>query len=194
MKKGPFWAGLILASLPSVAWAAGSGGVMDFVKSTMFWTWVTFICVLLIMWKFAWGPIAKSLQDREERIRKAIADAEEARKKAEELEKQFEDKLEHARSEAEAIIKEGREDAVRVKQKYEQEQRAEAEAMKERALTEIELAKGKAVEELRQETRTLSIEIARKVLEREVSSQDHASLVEQTLAGYDKAVTEAEEG
>ena len=194
MKSGSFWAGLILASLPSSALAAEGGGVMDIATSTMFWTWVTFIVVLLIMWKFAWGPIARSLHDREESIRKAIADAEEAKKKAEELEKTFQEKLEGARAEAEAIIREGRDDAVRVKEKYEKEQRAEANAMKDRALNEIELAKGKALEEIRQEARTLSIEIARKVLEREVSAQDHTALVDQALAGYGKAVEGEQEG
>ncbi len=193
MRNGSFWAGLSLASLPSVAFASG-GDVMAIVGSTMFWTWITFIVVLLIMWKVAWGPIAKGLQDREEHIRKAIADADEAKKKAEELVKQFEEKLEGARSEAEAIIREGRDDAVRVKEKYAQEQRAEAEAMKDRALNEIELAKGKALEDIRQEARSLSIEIATKVLEREVSAQDHAALIEQTLAGYAQSVEGEQEG
>ena len=193
MRKGSTVLGLILASVPSIALAKG-GEVMSFVGSTQMWTLITFIVVLLVLWKFAWGPIAKSLQEREERIRKAIADAEEAKNKAEALEKQFEEKLDSARSEAEAIIKEGREDAVRVKEKYAKEQRAEGEAMKQRALNEIDLAKAKAVEEIRQEARSLSIEIARKVLEREVSAQDHAALVDQALAGYGKVVEEAEEG
>lgn len=182
----------LLVAAPALAGEGGKGGVLSFTKTTMFWTAATFVVVLLILWKTAWGPILASLQERENKIRQAIEDAEKSAARAEELKKELEDKLEHARSEAEAIIKEGRDDAQRVKEKYEKEQRAEAEALKKRALNEIELAKGKALEEIRQEARAVSIEIATRVLEREVNAKDHEALVEETLAGYDRSVREME--
>ena len=182
--------GLAMAGAPAMALAGE--GVMNFTRSTMFWTWITFGVVLAVLWRFAWGPILGSLQKREEGIRRAIADAETARRDAERVREELEDRLEKARAEAEAIIREGREDALRVKERYERDQRAEGEAFKQRALNEIELAKGKALEEIRQEARALAIQIARKVLEREVKAADHEALVEEALAGYDRAVKEME--
>ena len=179
------------ALLPATAIAA-EGGVMDFSPGTMFWTFVTFAVVLGVLWKFAWGPLLKSLEAREKGIRDAISDAEKAQAEAQRLQAEFEEKLEKARAEAEAIIKEGRDDALKVKEKYEKAQRAEGEALKQRAINEIELAKGKALEEIRQEAKSLAIEIASKVLEREVSEQDHEKLVQEALDGYDRAVQEME--
>lgn len=193
MRRTVGWIAAALAMLPATA-SASEGGVMDFNLKLMIWTAVTFVVVLLVLGKFAWGPLIGSLEKREKRIRDAIADAEKAQAEAEKLQKDLEEKLEKSRAEAEAIIREGREDALRVKQKYEKEQREEGEALKRRALTEIDLAKGKALEEIRQEARSLAIEIASKVLEREVSGKDHERLVEEALEGYDRAIREMEEG
>lgn len=191
MRRATFWIAAAFAYFPAAAYA-GEGDVLSFNMKLMIWTAVTFFVVLAVLWKFAWGPLIGSLEKREKRIRDAIADAEKAQANAEKLQKEFEEKLEKARAEAEAIIKEGREDALRVKQKYEKEQRDEGEALKQRALNEIELAKGKALDEIRQEARSLAIEVAAKVLEREVSAKDHDRLVQEALEGYDRAVREME--
>lgn len=191
MTKVSIFAGLALAMFPALALAAEEG-VIAFHKSTMFWTVVTFGIVLAVLWKFAWGPLLGSLEQREKKIRDAIEEAKKAQEAAEKLKVDLEERLEKARAEAEAIIKEGREDALRVKQKYEKEQRDEGEALKQRALTEIDLAKGKALEEIRQEAKSLAIEIAARVLEREVKEQDHERLVQEALEGYDRAVREME--
>ena len=190
MRNAAFWLGMTLAFIPTPVFAAE--GVISFNTKTMIWTAITFLVVLAVLRKFAWGPLIASLETREKKIRDAIADAEKAQEDAEKLKGDLEARLEKARAEAEAIIKEGRDDAVRVKEKYEKEQRQEGEALKQRALTEIDLAKGKALEEIRDEARSLSIQIAARVLEREVSEADHEKLVQEALEGYDEAVREME--
>lgn len=192
MRLASILTALILGLSPSAASAAEEGGLIAFNPSVMFWTVVTFIIVAVVLRMFAWGPILEQAALREKRIRDAIADAEKAQEEAKRLQEEFEERLEKARAEAEAIIKEGRDDALKVKEKYEQEQRAEGEALKRRAINEIDLAKGKALEEIRLEAKTLAIEIASKVLAREVSGEDHERLVEEALEGYDRAVRDME--
>ena len=54
-------------------------GVLDISNSMMLWTWVTFILMTLVLYKFAWKPILVALDKREENIRKSVEDAERAR-------------------------------------------------------------------------------------------------------------------
>ncbi|MCZ6691342.1 MAG: F0F1 ATP synthase subunit B [Planctomycetota bacterium] len=192
MRLASILTAFILGFSPAAASAAEEGGLIAFSPGVMFWTVVTFIIVAVVLRMFAWGPILEQAALREKRIRDAIADAEKAQKESKRLQEEFEERLEKARAEAEAIIKEGRDDALKVKDKYEQEQRAEGEALKQRAINEIDLAKGKALEEIRLEAKTLAIEIASKVLAREVSGEDHERLVEEALEGYDRAVRDME--
>ena len=104
--------------------------------------------MLVVLGKFAWGPILKALQARESFIHDALAKAKRDRDEAEARLREYEERLATARAEATAIVDEGRRDAEVVKRKIEEAAKVEADKMIERARREIQLATVTATKEL----------------------------------------------
>lgn len=149
----------------------------------MIWTLVIFLLVVLVLGKFAWGPILNTLQARESFIHEALATAKRDRDEAEARLRQYEERLAQARAEASAIVDEGRRDAAAVKHRIEEDARAEAEKMIERARREIQIATETATKELYQLSARLATEMAGKVIGRELTPQDHERLIAESLDG-----------
>ena len=141
------------------------------------WTVVIFGLVVLVLGKFAWGPLLDSLQQREQFIRESLDQARDDREQAEARLKEYTEQLQAARGEATQIVDEGRRDAEVVKGRIEGEAQDEAGKMVERAKREIDLAKQTAVSELYSTSASLATQIASKILQRELKPEDHDRLI-----------------
>ena len=153
---------------------------------TLIWTAVTFIVLFGALAVFAWPKILTALREREEKIAGDIEGAEKARTEAEARLTALEGRLDEAKAEANAIIDEGRSDAENLRNEILADGRKEVDALRSRVAREIELAKDKAVDELRKEAIELSFELARKVLEKAIEPKDHVELVDRFIAEFDK--------
>src|SRR6185436_8678002 len=87
------------------------------------WTILTFLVLLTLLAKFAWGPLLKALESRQEDIRKALDDAQQAKQELERLEQESVLILRKARGEAEGIIIQSRTDAERLREEMRQKAR-----------------------------------------------------------------------
>jgi F-type H+-transporting ATPase subunit b len=171
-----------MLALPALA-AEGGGEVSIFSGDlgNMIWTLVIFLIVLFVLGKFAWGPILEQLNASESFIRDSLEEARDDREAAEARLKEYEDRLAEARGEATAIVDEGRRDADVVKQTIEDTARDEAAKIVERARREIDLAKDAAVEEIYGVASGLAIEVASKVVRKELSGEDHERLIDEAM-------------
>lgn len=149
------------------------------------WTLVIFVLVVVVLGKFAWGPLLGALQQREQFIRDALADAKRDRDAAEARLAEYTARLNEARAEASQIVDEGRRDGEVVKGRIEREAREEGDRMIERAKREIDLAKSAAIKELYGKTAEMATEIATKVVRREISAADHQKLIAEALEGFE---------
>ena len=152
-----------------------------------FWTLVIFVVVLVVLGKFAWGPILNTLQARETFIHEALATAKRDRDEAEARLKEYEARLAQARAEATAIVDEGRRDAVAVKQRIEEDAQREADKRLERAKREIQIATETATKELYLLSARLATDMAGKMIGRELTPQDHERLIAESLDGVNAA-------
>ncbi|MFY9820466.1 MAG: F0F1 ATP synthase subunit B [Thermoanaerobaculia bacterium] len=152
-----------------------------------FWTLVIFLIVLVVLGKFAWGPLLSGLQARESYIRKSLEDAKHLHEAAVAERKEWEQKLAAARGEASAIVDEGRRDADVVKRRIEATAKEEADKMIERAKREIQIATDTATKELYTHAAELATRLAGQVIGREVSPQDHQRLIAEGIAGIEGA-------
>ncbi|MHC5036004.1 MAG: F0F1 ATP synthase subunit B [Planctomycetota bacterium] len=159
--------------------------------TAIFWTFLMFGILVTVLAIYAWPRILEALQEREKRIEETIQAADEKNKDAETTLARYQAQLEEARVDAQKIIEEGKKDAEALKQKHLQEQLKESEAMKRRALREIDLARDKALSELHKETVELSISIASRLIEKNLTAKDHKKLIEKALSEAESA---AEEG
>lgn len=179
--------GLMLLALAAPALATeGEGAVSPFAGDvgTALWTLVIFVLVVVVLGRFAWGPILKTLQAREDFIRQSLEQAKHDREAAEEQLKAYTEKLTAARAEATAIVDEGRRDAEVVKRRIEAEAREEAERVIERAKREIGIAKETAVKELYSLSARLATGIAGRILDCELTGHDHERLIREAIEEY----------
>jgi F-type H+-transporting ATPase subunit b len=149
------------------------------------WTILIFVLVLIILGKFAWGPILSNLQARESFIREALARAKRDRDEAEARLREYEERLATARAEATAIVDEGRRDAEVVKRRIEEAAKVEADKMVDRARREIHLATVTATRELYDLSAKLATDLAARVLGREITAKDHERLISEAIDGIE---------
>ena len=145
------------------------------------WTLVIFLLVVWVLGKFAWGPVLGALQGREEFIRQSLIDAKRERQEAEAHLKEVEERLSKARSEASEIVDQGQRAASRLKSELEESARQEADALVARARQEIDLAREAAVKDLYSQGTDLVIELAERVVRRELSAADHERLIAEAV-------------
>ena len=148
---------------------------MELVKpdfGLVFWMTVSFLIVVFLMRKFAWGPILSSLKERENSITDALNSAKKAKEEVANLKAENERILQLARNERDMILKEARE----AKDQIVNEARARAQTEGDRMLTiareTINNEKRAAIIELKNQVATLSVEIAEKVIRQHLSTDD----------------------
>ena len=162
---------------------------MDFLKEgllrvdpgLLLWTVLTFLVMMAILWKVAWRPIVDAMDARAEKVRFEIDNAERTRQEAEKLLAQHKAMMDNSRNEAAQIIAKGREEAERMKNEIVEKANAESRAIADRAKKEIELAKDKAIIDIKTEVVVLSTEIASKIINKNIKAEDQKALVEEAL-------------
>ena len=148
-----------------------------FVKQT-----VLFLILIGLMVKFAWKPILNALNDREEGIKDALDKAEKAREEMQNINADNERILKEARSERDSMLKEARELKDAMISEAKEEARTQANKMIEQAKATIENEKLAAITDLKNQVADLSINIAEKVVRKELSTKGkQLELVEEML-------------
>jgi F-type H+-transporting ATPase subunit b len=145
------------------------------------WTILTFLVLLTLLAKFAWGPLLKALDSRQELIRKSLDDAQQARQELERLNQESVQIIKTARAEAEAIISQSRSAGDRLREEIKQKARSEGAAILRNAERQIQLETGRAVQQIRREAVDLSVMIASKIIGRNISKEDNERLIEEAL-------------
>lgn len=151
------------------------------------WTLVIFSVLLVVLGKFAWGPILRSLQKREQFIRDSLEQARKEREDAAELLKQYQEQLRQAEQKAQAVIQQGHRDAQAVSRQIVAEARTEASRTIEQARREIGLARDQAIKELYAEAASLATAVAERIVKRELRSEEHWALIRQSLEQLEAA-------
>lgn len=145
------------------------------------WTIVTFLVLLALLAKFAWRPLLEALEQRQEAIRKSLDDVRQAKQDLERVNAESARILQEARTEAEAIISRTRADAGVFRDELKQKAQAEAQTIVRNAERQIQLETARALQQIRTEAVDISVAIASKLLQRNVSREDNERLIEDTF-------------
>jgi F-type H+-transporting ATPase subunit b len=165
-----------VVEVPSVS-HAGSPGLMDVSTPMLVLTWITFLVLLWVLSKLAWKPILKTLDMREKSIRHALDEAEKARAEAAATDARNRKSLQEATEEARRIIDEARTLAQHSARQIQVQSAEQARVLMEEAQRDIQSAVEKARLTLRAETGALAIELAGKVIGRNMDSAANQELV-----------------
>lgn len=147
----------------------------------IFVTIVTFVILLFLLKKFAWGPLKKVMDDREHSINQDIDEAERAKMDALKLKKDNEQQLKETQAQVQKILDDAKQQAQRQQEEIIHEANQRANGMIETAQSEINSEKERALAEINNQVSELSVLIASKVLQKEISEQDQQALVEKYI-------------
>ena len=155
------------------------------------WTFLAQICnlmiQLLIFKKFLLNPVKKVIAERKAKADSEIADVQKLRTEAEAMKVEYEQNLQNARAEANQIVARAQKTATARSEEIVGEARAQAAALKQKAEADIAQERKKAVNEAKDEIGGMAMEIASKVVEREIKEADHKDLIDEFIKNVGEA-------
>ena len=160
------------------------------VVSFEYWTFIAQILNLFIQIylfkRFLFTPVKNILAKRQAEIEGLYSDAETAKGEADEAKASYEAHLKNARQEANEITSRAIDSANMRSEEILTEARTEAQRTLEKAEKAIELDRQKAMNEARKEISGMAVDIASKLLRKEISQQDNQALIDQFIDEYGK--------
>ena len=155
------------------------------------WTFLAQVCNLMIQLvifkKLLLNPVKKVIAERKAKADSQIADAEKLRTEAEAMKAEYEQNLQNARTEANQIVAAAQKTAAARSEELLGEARAQAAALKQKAEADIAQERKKAVNEVKDEIGGMAMEIASKVVEREIKDADHQDLIDEFIKNVGEA-------
>ena len=155
------------------------------------WTFVAQICNLFIQMylikRFLFKPVNDMLEKRRALADAQIREAEQAKADADAIKTEYEQNMKEAKEKANEILITAQKTAALQSEEMLKEATAQAAALKSKAESDIAQEKRKAVNEIKDEIGGMAVEIAGKVIEREISGEDHAKLIDEFIANVGEA-------
>ena len=155
------------------------------------WTFVAQICNLFIQMylikRFLFKPVNDMLEKRRALADAQIREAEQAKADADAIKTEYEQNMKEAKEKANEILTTAQKTAALQSEEMLKEATAQAAALKSKAERDIAQEKRKAVNEIKDEIGGMAVEIAGKVIEREISEEDHTKLIDEFIANVGEA-------
>lgn len=149
------------------------------------WTALFTFCNMLITFAvlryFLFKPVKKMIDDRQQEIDNMYADAAQAKQKAAELEEEYQQYLKEIKAEQDSMLREATVRAQKREEEIVNAARIEAQALRTAAEAEMAQERKKAVNDLKNEIGGIAVEIASKVVEREINKADHQALIDEFI-------------
>ena len=152
------------------------------------WTVITFVILLIVLRKMAWGPILTALEQGEHTIRSALEEAQRARQETEQLLAQRQQMQADANREVARLLEQGREEAERLRVSMTEQAREEAQRLIEIARREIVRERQLAMQELKNTAADLALAAAGRLLNTAMTGEDHRRLVTEFLDHFPERV------
>jgi len=152
---------------------------------TYFFQIVNILILYLVLRHYLYKPVNDFIARRREYTEGLLNEAKESYARAKELQEQAEAQLNEARREAQALIEQAVDQGKKMAAEIIEEARSEEAVRRERFQREMEEAKNRAIQELRQEVARLSVKVAEKILEQNLTPQAHQQLIENVLERMD---------
>jgi F-type H+-transporting ATPase subunit b len=153
----------------------------------MIWVIVTFLCLVVILKSFAWGPLLKAIEAREGRIKGDRDAAEKARSEAERIQKELEAQLAGVLAKSKEMLAAATKDGEALRARLKAEAEADAQAIKDKTTAELAAEKGRLVGELRKDVANLSVLAAEKLMRKSVDEGVQKSVLESFFHDMDSS-------
>lgn len=156
--------------------------LLRFEPGLMIWTIIIFVVLLIVLRKFAWGPLLAALDEREQKIKEALEQARKTQRETELVLAENQRRTDEGFKKAEEIVQQARQEAEQMRQKMLEEAKAESRRVTEQGLRRIEAEQRAAMEEIRRVAGDLAIQAAGRLLQVSLSDQQQREIVDKFLA------------
>lgn len=160
--------------------------ILNPMTSTIFWSIVVFVILVVVLWKFVLKPVNNMISKRQEEIREKIDDADRKSLDASKYLEEQKKSIDKSRIEAKKIIDEGKEAARKIKEEIESQASEKSKLMVEDALTEIRSEKDRSINEVKDEMVDIALSASQKMISKSLSEEDHKKLIEESLKDLGK--------
>ena len=158
-----------------------AAGIMDLNPGLTLWTAITFLLLIVVLGKYAFGPIVKMLDERERNIRDAIDQAKNERAEAEKLLAQQKESLLRAQREAAELAKRSQQEMEAYRSQLTAQAKKESDELVANARKQIEEEKVKAVAELRAQVADLAVGAASRIVKSSLDDKTQRQLVDEYI-------------
>jgi F-type H+-transporting ATPase subunit b len=163
-----------------------AAGFTDVNFALSFWTFVTFLLLIVVLGKFAWGPILQMIETREKTIADAIESAKRERAEAEKARADMLAALERAREESAQLVRKNQQEVAAAKAELMAAAKKDSEELLAAARKTISEEKRQAIAELRDQAVDIAIEAANRLVQMNMDEGKQKQLVEEYLAQLPK--------
>jgi F-type H+-transporting ATPase subunit b len=161
------------------------GSLIDVVPGLMVWTIVTFVIVLWVLRRFAFGRIQGMIDQRRDRIREALDEADKAREEARKLREDVKRDREEAKADRERLLDESRRQAQRQLEQAREQADADLKERLAKNLEELEAENTRLREQIRRDVVELTLLASEKVTGKVLDDEDQRRLIDETIAEVD---------
>lgn len=147
----------------------------------MIWTVVTFLIMVAVLKKVAWGPLLKTLDEREENIKAQVAAAEKGRAEMEKMKADYEAQLSQIEARAKALLAEAEQQGTAAREAILKEAQEQAHRIQEKTKLELAAERDRLVHDLRAQAGNLSVEIAERLIRKSVDKKVQEQVMEDFL-------------
>ncbi len=151
------------------------------INATLIAQLLIFLIMLGVLYRFAWGPLLRILNERRARIAQGVEATERAMRELEAAERERQAKLEEARREAQAMLDRITKQAEDLRKELEAKAREQAEGLIAKARAEIQQEREKAVQDLREQVADLAVMAAGRIIGESLDAKKHRELIERTI-------------
>jgi len=177
------WTAGLMLSITTTGLAAGDGDGSLFAGTLAqsIAAVIVFLILFFVLTKFAWGPILKGLQDREQKIKDDLQRAQTAAHEAAASLEKYQNQLADSQAEVASIIDRGRSDAQKIATALKEQAQVDVDQIRCRAEADIAAAKQQALNDIYSQGAQLATSVAGRILQREISSSDHQQLIDESI-------------
>lgn len=142
---------------------------------------VSFLITYVIFAKFFWKPILRTIHDREEMIQTEIEGSKKANIDAEKVLRESEETLLNSKREAERIMLEAKRNAERIRADIIETAKLETQVILQQARAQVEVERGRIVEDLRKDIASLTLLASQKIIQREMNAEEDGRIIRETI-------------
>jgi F-type H+-transporting ATPase subunit b len=181
---------LSFVTLLAQAEEEGGSPLTKIIPGLMIWTIIVFGITLFVLWKFAFGPIQKIIDERRARIRQALEEADRARSEARKLLEEHRELRARARGEAEEILAEARRVSDSMRERVREETEADRQRRLEETRKQVEAETQRALGEIRAEIADLALVAAERVTRQALDRPEQRRLIDEAIKDLDFSALE----